>query len=125
MTTDKLKEELNNLVKFPGVTNAWVMPIKTRIDMLATGIKTPVGLKIAGPDLSRIEAIGKDIEVLLANVENTASVYAERVVEGDIVIFPSFIIHRSPKITEDVEKIIISFNLDFDEIDDNYTVAIT
>jgi len=82
MTTEKLKEELNNLVKFPGVTNAWVMPIKTRIDMLATGIKTPVGLKIAGPDLSRIEAIGKDIEVLLANVENTASVYAERVVGG-------------------------------------------
>jgi len=82
MTTEKLKEEFNKLVTFPGVTNAWVMPIKTRIDMLATGIKTPVGIKIAGPNLAGIELIGKDIEALLENVENTASVYAERVVGG-------------------------------------------
>ena len=85
MTTEKLKEELNALVQFPGLTNAWVMPIKTRIDMLATGIKTPVGIKIAGPDLAGIEAIGKEIEVLLQDVPNTASVYAERVVGGRYV----------------------------------------
>ena len=85
MTTEKLKEELNALVQFPGLTNAWVMPIKTRIDMLATGIKTPVGIKIAGPDLAGIEAIGKDIEILLKDLPNTASVYAERVVGGRYV----------------------------------------
>ncbi|MDY6975692.1 MAG: efflux RND transporter permease subunit [Pseudomonadota bacterium] len=85
MTTEKLKEELNALVQFPGLTNAWVMPIKTRIDMLATGIKTPVGIKIAGPDLAGIEAIGKKIEVLLKDLPNTASVYAERVVGGRYV----------------------------------------
>ncbi|CAB9495001.1 efflux RND transporter permease subunit [Alteromonas macleodii] len=84
-TTEKLKEELNALVQFPGLTNAWVMPIKTRIDMLATGIKTPVGIKIAGPDLAGIEAIGKDIETLLKDLPNTASVYAERVVGGRYV----------------------------------------
>lgn len=82
MTTEKLKEELNALIQFPGLTNAWVMPIKTRIDMLATGIKTPVGIKIAGPDLAGIESIGKDIEALLKDVPNTASIYAERVVGG-------------------------------------------
>mgnify|MGYP001277866782 CR=1 FL=1 len=85
MTTEKLKEELNALVQFPGLTNAWVMPIKTRIDMLATGIKTPAGIKIAGPDLAGIEAIGKDIEILLKDLPNTASVYAERVVGGRYV----------------------------------------
>ncbi|WP_394221409.1 efflux RND transporter permease subunit [Alteromonas gracilis] len=85
MTLGKLKEELNGLVQFPGLTNAWVMPIKTRIDMLATGIKTPVGIKIAGPELAGIEAIGKDIERLLKDVPNTASVYAERVVGGRYV----------------------------------------
>ncbi|MCG7637002.1 MULTISPECIES: efflux RND transporter permease subunit [unclassified Alteromonas] len=85
MTTEKLNEELNALVQFPGLTNAWVMPIKTRIDMLATGIKTPVGIKIAGPDLAGIEAIGKDIETLLKDLPNTASVYAERVVGGRYV----------------------------------------
>lgn len=85
MTTEKLKEELNALIQFPGLTNAWVMPIKTRIDMLATGIKTPVGIKIAGPDLAGIESIGKDIEAQLKYVPNTASVYAERVVGGRYV----------------------------------------
>ena len=85
MTTEKLKEELNAIIQFPGLTNAWVMPIKTRIDMLATGIKTPVGIKIAGPDLAGIESIGRDIEALLKDVPNTASVYAERVVGGRYV----------------------------------------
>jgi Cu(I)/Ag(I) efflux system membrane protein CusA/SilA len=82
MTTEKLKKELDGLVKFPGLTNAWVMPIKTRIDMLATGIKTPVGIKIAGPDLKVIQEIGLSLESVLAEVEGTASVYSERVAGG-------------------------------------------
>jgi len=82
MTLDKLKKELDSLVKFPGVTNAWVMPIKTRIDMLATGIKTPVGIKVAGPKLSEIQKIGQQIESILKDVPGTASVYSERVAGG-------------------------------------------
>lgn len=85
MTTEKLKKELDALVKYPGVTNAWVMPIKTRIDMLATGIKTPVGIKIAGPKLDVIQNIGKQIETILKDVPGTASVYAERVAGGRYV----------------------------------------
>lgn len=82
VTLAALKEELNERVNFPGVTNAWVMPIKTRIDMLATGIKTPVGIKIAGANLDDIEQIGQQIEQLLPNVEGTASVFSERVMSG-------------------------------------------
>lgn len=82
MTLEKLKKELDGLVKFPGLTNAWVMPIKTRIDMLATGIKTPVGIKVAGPNLGEIQKIGQQIEVLLKDVQGTASVYSERVAGG-------------------------------------------
>ncbi len=82
VTTDSLRAELDGLVKFPGLTNAWVMPIKTRIDMLATGIKTPVGIKVAGPKLDVIEAIGKQLEPLLKDIRGTASVYSERVAGG-------------------------------------------
>jgi Cu(I)/Ag(I) efflux system membrane protein CusA/SilA len=82
MTSELLKKELDSLVKFPGLTNAWVMPIKTRIDMLATGIKTPVGIKVAGPDLKVIEQIGRELEEVLKNVPGTASVYSERVAGG-------------------------------------------
>ena len=85
MTIDKLKKELNELVQFPGLTNAWVMPIKNRIDMLATGIKTPVGIKVAGPDLNEIQAIGKQIEKVLNGVPGTVSVYSERVAGGRYV----------------------------------------
>ena len=85
VTTESLKKELDGLVKLPGVTNAWVMPIKTRIDMLATGIKTPVGIKVAGPDLSVIQDIGKQLEVILKDVPGTASVYSERVAGGRYV----------------------------------------
>jgi len=85
MTVDGLRDELNSIVKLPGVTNAWVMPIKTRIDMLATGIKTPVGIKVAGPDLAVIQGIGKDLEDALADVRGTASVYSERVAGGRYV----------------------------------------
>ncbi|HSG10874.1 MAG TPA: efflux RND transporter permease subunit [Gammaproteobacteria bacterium] len=85
MTLDKLKQELNSRVQFPGLTNAWVMPIKNRIDMLATGIKTPVGIKVAGPSLTEIQAIGKRIEEVLKPVAGTASVYSERVAGGRYV----------------------------------------
>jgi copper/silver efflux system protein len=82
MTPEKLKAELDALVKFPGVSNAWVYPIKTRIDMLATGIRTPVGIKIMGPDLGTIQAIGRQIEDILRKVPGTTSVYAERTATG-------------------------------------------
>ena len=82
MTTSKLREILNSTVQFPGVSNAWVMPIKTRIDMLATGIKTPVGIKIAGPELAGIQQVGVQIEQALQDFENTASVFAEKVAGG-------------------------------------------
>ncbi len=82
MTMDKLKTELNELIQYPGLTNAWVMPIKNRIDMLATGIKTPVGIKVAGPSLDVIQEIGKEIEKVLNEVPGTVSVYAERVAGG-------------------------------------------
>ncbi|MDP2566052.1 efflux RND transporter permease subunit [Pseudoalteromonas marina] len=85
MTLEKLKAELDALVTFPGLTNAWVMPIKTRIDMLATGIKTPIGIKVAGPKLSEIQKIGEQIETLLADIQGTVSVYSERVAGGRYV----------------------------------------
>ena len=82
MTTQDLIKEFDAVVNLPGLTNAWVMPIKTRIDMLATGIKTPVGIKIGGPDLMEIQKIGQQIETILSGVEGTASVYSERVAGG-------------------------------------------
>ncbi len=82
MTPDKLKAELDALVKFPGLSNAWGYPIKTRIDMLATGIRTPVGIKIMGPDLAVIQQLGQRIEEILRQVEGTTSVYAERTATG-------------------------------------------
>lgn len=85
MTPEKLKDELNRAIQLPGVTNAWVMPIKTRIDMLATGIKTPVGIKIMGPSLEEIQQIGKQLEGVLKTVPGTASVYADRAVGGRYV----------------------------------------
>ena len=85
VTSESLRQELDKLVQFPGLTNAWVMPIKTRIDMLATGIKTPIGIKIAGEELSEIERIGTQIEKILLNVSGTTSAYAERVVGGRYV----------------------------------------
>ena len=86
MTLKKLIDELDRTVKFPGLTNAWLMPIKTRIDMLSTGIKTPVGIKISGPDLKVIDHIGRDIEKVLMQVRGTASAYSERVSGGRYII---------------------------------------
>ncbi|MGB5337128.1 MAG: efflux RND transporter permease subunit [Woeseiaceae bacterium] len=85
MTAEKLRAELDAAVTYTGLTNAWVMPIKTRIDMLATGIKTPVGIKVAGPDLSVIGEIGQKLEQVLRDVPGTTSVYSERVTGGRYV----------------------------------------
>lgn len=85
MTQEKLVAELNHAIQIPGLTNAWTMPIKTRTDMLATGIKTPVGIKIAGPDYQTLENIGKQVEAVMRTVEGTGSVYAERVMGGSFL----------------------------------------
>ncbi|MDD2763795.1 MAG: CusA/CzcA family heavy metal efflux RND transporter [Opitutaceae bacterium] len=86
-TIDELTSALNSAVQVPGLTNAWTMPIKTRIDMLATGIKTPVGIKVAGPDLAELERIAGQIEGKIRQVPGTASVFAERVMGGNYVEF--------------------------------------
>ncbi len=87
MTPQKLQDELDAAIQVPGVTNAWTMPIKTRIDMLSTGIKTPVGIKVAGPDLQVLEDLGREIEAVVRNVPGTLSVYAERVMGGNYLDF--------------------------------------
>ncbi len=87
MTPEKLITQLDQAIQFPGVTNAWTMPIKTRTDMLSTGIKTPVGVKISGPDLNVLEAIGKQVEAVLRNVPGTLSAFAERSVGGNYLDF--------------------------------------
>ncbi|MEO1889828.1 MAG: efflux RND transporter permease subunit [Cycloclasticus sp.] len=85
MTIEKIRDELDSKLNIPGVSNIWVMPIKNRIDMLATGIKTPVGIKVAGSDLKVIQDIGQKIEQQLKRLEGTASVYSERVASGRYV----------------------------------------
>lgn len=82
LTWDELITEMDAKMRFPGVVNSWTMPIKNRIDMLSTGVKTPVGIKILGPDIVKIEEIGKRLESILWNVPGTRSVYAERVSGG-------------------------------------------
>jgi Cu(I)/Ag(I) efflux system membrane protein CusA/SilA len=82
MTWEKLVEEMDRALRLPGVANAWTMPIKNRIDMLSTGIRTPVGIKIFGPDLKKIEEIGRQIEAVLPQVSGTRTVFAERVAGG-------------------------------------------
>jgi Cu(I)/Ag(I) efflux system membrane protein CusA/SilA len=77
--------ELDAMVQLPGLTNAWTMPIKTRIDMLATGIKTPVGVKLLGDDLETLSKVGVEIEGVLSTLPGTASVYSERVVGGNYI----------------------------------------
>lgn len=82
VTSEKLRQELDERTKLPGLSNAWVMPIRTRIDMLATGIKTPVGIKVSGPDLNTIQVIGEQIERVLKTIPGTVSAFAERVASG-------------------------------------------
>ena len=84
-TIEDVIKELDAMVQFPGVTNAWTMPIKTRIDMLATGIKTPVGIKLLGPDLEVLSGIGERIEAALRELPDTLSAYSERVVGGNFI----------------------------------------
>jgi Cu(I)/Ag(I) efflux system membrane protein CusA/SilA len=87
LTYEDLIAEMDRALQFPGVTNAWTMPIKARIDMLTTGVRTPVGIKIFGPDLKKIEEIGKAIEMIAKAVPGTRSVYAERVSGGYFLDF--------------------------------------
>jgi copper/silver efflux system protein len=82
MTLDGIVAELDQAVKIPSLANLWIQPIRTRIDMLATGIKSPVGVKIAGPDLGEIERIGAQVESLLKTLPGTASAFSERVAAG-------------------------------------------
>ncbi len=86
-TPDELSAALNAAIQFPGLNNAWTMPIKTRIDMLATGIKTPVGIKVAGPDLAVLQRIAEQVEAVVREVPGTSSVFAERVMGGNYVEF--------------------------------------
>ncbi|HTQ51594.1 MAG TPA: efflux RND transporter permease subunit, partial [Candidatus Acidoferrales bacterium] len=86
-TSDELVSAMNDAVQIPGLNNAWTMPIRTRIDMLSTGIKTPVGIKIAGPDLATLERIGIQVETVVRQVPGTASAFAERVTGGRYIEF--------------------------------------
>ncbi len=87
ISIEELKKELNDAIQFPGLTNAWTMPIKTRIDMLSTGIKTPLGIKIMGDDLDVLSKLGEEIEAVIQEVPGTLSVYSERVVGGNYLDF--------------------------------------
>lgn len=87
LSYEGLIDEMDRALQFPGVTNAWTMPIKARIDMLTTGVRTPVGIKIFGPDLKQIEEIGKYLEMVLKDVAGTRSAYAERVSGGYFLDF--------------------------------------
>ncbi len=87
MTVDKLKEEMDRAIRIPGLTNAWTMPIKTRIDMLSTGIKTPVGIKVTGPDLSVLSELGQKIAAVVREIPGTQSAFADKTVGGHYLDF--------------------------------------
>ena len=91
MTPEKLVEEMNQALRIPGISNSWTMPIKARIDMLTTGIRTPVGIKVFGPDLRVVEQIGRKLEQALKDVPGTRNIYAERVAGG---YFMDFTVNR-------------------------------
>jgi copper/silver efflux system protein len=82
ISQDELVDQMNRALQMPGVSNAWTMPIKNRIDMLTTGIRTPVGVKIFGSDINVIEHLGRQVESLLGSVRGTRSVFAERTSGG-------------------------------------------
>ncbi|MGR9268131.1 efflux RND transporter permease subunit [Rhizobium leguminosarum] len=82
VTTESLKQEMDAALQFPGVSNAWTMPIRARIDMLSTGIRTPVGVKVYGTDLGEMEKVARQIETVLKTIPGTSSAYAERVIGG-------------------------------------------
>ncbi|MDZ7660540.1 CusA/CzcA family heavy metal efflux RND transporter [Fodinibius sp.] len=87
MTIDKLKQEMDAAIKIPGLTNAWTMPIKTRIDMLSTGIKTPIGIKVTGPDLQVLSELSQDIASVVRDVPGTLSVFADKTTGGNYLDF--------------------------------------
>ena len=87
MTMEKLKQELNAAIQIPGLTNAWTMPIKTRIDMLSTGIKTPIGIKVTGPDLQTLSELSQDIASVTRGVPGTLSVFADKTTGGNYLDF--------------------------------------
>ena len=87
LTPEGLISEMNQAIQFPGLTNLWTMPIKTRIDMLSTGIKTPVGIKLSGPDLGVLQELGQQVEAVVRRVPGTRSVYSERVMGGNYLDF--------------------------------------
>ncbi len=110
ITMDELADDLNQSIRFPGLTNAWTMPIKTRIDMLSTGIKTPVGIKIMGPDLEELSRLGSRIEAMVRQLPGTLSAYAERITGGNYL---DFVIDRDEIAryglsVADVEEVIVS-----------------
>lgn len=87
ITIEELADDMNQAIQFPGLTNAWTMPIKTRIDMLSTGIKTPVGIKLMGPDLDVLSNLGTEIEAVARKIPGTLSAYSERVTGGNYLDF--------------------------------------
>lgn len=110
MTQKKLIDEMNKALEMPGVTNAWTMPIKARIDMLSTGIRTPVGIKVFGKDLKTIEHLATEIESVVKEVPGSASAYAERIIGGyyvDIDIKRGEAARYGLKI-EDIQQVIMS-----------------
>jgi len=108
VTMDSLRLEMDAALQFPGVSNAWTQPIRARIDMLATGIRTPVGVKVFGTDLTEMERIAREVEAVLRNVPGTTSAYAERVIGGyylDIVPDRSQLARHGLSI-QDVQEVI-------------------
>ena len=87
ISQDDLVDEMDRALRIPGTSNAWTMPIRNRVDMLTTGVRTPVGVKVLGADLNKIQEIGEQIEHALAQVPGTRSVYAERVSGGYFLDF--------------------------------------
>jgi Cu(I)/Ag(I) efflux system membrane protein CusA/SilA len=110
LTTDELVDDLDRAIQFPGLTNAWTMPIKTRIDMLSTGIKTPVGIKLMGPDLQVLSDLGANIEAVVQDIPGTLSAFSERVTGGNYVDFEidRREVARYGLTVEDVQMVIMS-----------------
>ena len=110
LTWDELTAEMNGKMQFPGWTNAWTMPIKTRVDMLTTGVRTPIGIKVFGTDLNEVERIGVSLEHLMAPVKGTRSVLYERNLGGlylDIIPKPDELARYGLRVA-DVERVIES-----------------
>ena len=110
ITMDELTDDLNRAIQFPGLTNAWTMPIKTRIDMLSTGIKTPVGIKLMGPDLAVLTDLGERIEAVVRDIPGTLSAFSERVTGGNYLDFKirRDLIARYGLSVADVQEVIMS-----------------